>query len=323
MANFVTVFKKELADHLGSKRFIILFVLILALATMSAYQGATSIKTNMSQGAISSGSFGGANFLSIFTSAFAGLPFTYLMMYFGPVIGLALGFDAINKERSSGSLSVLLTQPIYRDAVVNGKFLAGISALSLMAVSTVGIMVGLAIPIVGFGPTAAEVSRIIAFTLLTILYLGFWLALSLLFSTVFKKTTTAMVTTVFTWIFFLFVITILASFIANAIVPIQQIQFVTSSSGQFDQSQTQLYMQRIEQRSSLQNAIQSISPSYLYSSACSIILSGYSVYVSPLSSYNPNQGIDASWPQFTAIAVGMVVCFIASYILFLRKEIRP
>ncbi len=320
MANFVTVFKKELADHLGSKRFIILFVLILALATMSAYQGATSIKTNLSQAPM--GVSIGANFLSIFSSAFSGLPFTYLMMYFGPVIGLALGFDAINKERSSGSLSVLLTQPIYRDAVINGKFLAGVTALSLMAVSTIGIMVGLAIPIVGFGPTLAETSRIIAFTLLTVLYLGFWLALSLLFSTVFKKTTTAMVTTVFTWIFFLFVVTILASFLANAIVPVQQIQF-TSVNGQFDQSQTQVYMRSIEQRASIQNAIQSISPSYLYSAASNIILSGLNVYISPLSSYSPNQGIEASWPQFTAIAVGMVVCFIASYILFLRKEIRP
>ena len=134
MAGTLTVFSKEIGDHLGSKRYIILFALILVLSIMSAYQGVDFIRNNPNAG-----------FKAIFTSARYGFSFEYLMVFFGPIIGLALSFDAINKERTSGSLSTLLSQPIYRDSVINGKFLAGTAALSLLAISTTAIMCGVAV----------------------------------------------------------------------------------------------------------------------------------------------------------------------------------
>ena len=142
------------------------------------------------------------------------------MVFFGPIIGLSLGFDAINKERTSGSLSVLLSQPIYRDSVINGKFLAGTAALSLLTVTTIGIMSGVAMPILGFGPTDEDTLRIVLFALLTILYLAFWLALGLLYSVVTKKTTTSILMSVATWLFFSIIITITALLVANILVPI-------------------------------------------------------------------------------------------------------
>lgn len=176
MAGTLTVCRKEIADHVGSKRYIVLFSLILLLSTMSAYQGVEFIRNNPNAG-----------FMAIFSGDQAGFSFTYLLVFFGPIIGLALGFDAINKERTSGSLSVLLAQPIYRDSVINGKFLGGIAALSLLTVSTIAIMLGVAVPLLGFGPTLNDVSRIILFTLLTVIYLAFWLSLGILYSTVTKN----------------------------------------------------------------------------------------------------------------------------------------
>lgn len=327
MANLLTVFKKELADHFGSKRFILLFILIIVLATVSAYQGATYLKNN----AANSGSMGSLGFrqgfASIFTGGLGGLPFTALMVYFGPILGLSLGFDAISKERASGSLSVLLSQPIFRDAVINGKFLAGLAALSLVAASTIGIMTGIAIPIVGFGPTATETTSIIVFTFLTIVYLGFWLALGVLFSTVFKKTATSIIAAVATWIVFSFVISLLASLIATAIVPVQSFQSFRPTVGNqtggytVDQSQMQQYQQSMQARQALIQGMQSVSPSFLYTQAAQIIFTGRNVY--SFSSSMPNPPVESSWPQFTALGVGMVICFVMAYILFLRREIRP
>ena len=50
-------------------------------------------------------------------------------------MGLTLGFDAINSERSEGTLNRLVSQPIYRDAVINGKFLAGATIIFIMVFS--------------------------------------------------------------------------------------------------------------------------------------------------------------------------------------------
>lgn len=329
MASFRTVYSKELADHFGSKRFILLFILVIVLSTVSAYQGATAIKDNIQNMSSSGGRIfmGGIDFISIFSGSFGGgFSFMYLMYIFGPIIGLALGFDAINKERASGSLSVLLSQPIFRDSIINGKFLAGLTALSLMVVSTVGIMAGLAIPILGFGPSLAETTSIIVFTGLTILYLGFWLALSLLFSTAFKKTTTSIMATVSVWIFSTFAISVIASIIATALVPTPPVfvQMPGPNGTGITMQPSQFYMEASQNRYALQNAIQCISPSYLYTTAANTILSSMSGYSTlPITlGLNGNLGIISSWPQITAIGVAMVVCFGAAYLLFLRREIR-
>src|SRR5215467_1170541 len=41
-----------------------------------------------------------------------------------PVIAVGLGFDAVNGEHNRRTLSRILAQPIYRDALLAGKFLA-------------------------------------------------------------------------------------------------------------------------------------------------------------------------------------------------------
>ncbi|RJS87373.1 hypothetical protein CW704_03065 [Candidatus Bathyarchaeota archaeon] len=319
MAGAITVCRKELADHLGSKRYIVLFALILVLSTLSAYQGAEYIKDNPQAG-----------FIAVFSGARFGFSFTSLMVFFGPIIGLSLGFDAINKERTSGSLSMLLSQPIYRDSVINGKFLAGTAALSLLTVTTIGIMSGVAMSILGFGPTLDDASRIILFTLLTILYLAFWLALGLLYSTVTKKTSTSILMSVATWLFFSIVIAIIAALVANLLVPITMPRD-TSGGNIAKILRSPEFRELLRRRFSIQMNIQRVSPAYLYNEAGASILGisgGRLGFIGPgggrpFKSLELIEGLTASWPQITAIAAGLVICFVASYVLFLRLEIRP
>ncbi|MBS7630899.1 ABC transporter permease [Candidatus Bathyarchaeota archaeon] len=323
MAGSLTVFRKELADHLGSKRYLILFTIIILLSSLSAYQGSQYLKNNPNLG-----------FLAIFSGQMFGFSFIQLMVFFGPIIGLSLGFDAINKERTSGSLSTLLSQPIFRDSVINGKFLAGAAALSIMTVSTIGIMIGMAIPLLGFGPTLDGILNIISLTLLTIMYLAFWLSLGLLFSVLTKKTSTSMLASVATWLTCVIVISMLATLIANAVVPITFTPTTTIGNatvpGRQNPQQTSEYRALMEQRFSIQNMILKISPTNLYSEAASAILGviASSSFIgidrsTPFRSLTLSQGLAASWANITIIAIGLLVCFIVSYIKFLRMEIRP
>lgn len=318
MAGVGIVFRKELADHLGSRRYLVLFALILILSTMSAYQGVLYIRDRPQAG-----------FMAIFWGAPFGFAFTYLMVFFGPIIGLALGFDSVNKERTSGSLSVLLSQPIYRDSVINGKFLAGVTALSILAASTVTIMSSLATTLLGFGPGIEDLVRIILIAGLTILYLAFWLGLGLLFSTVTKKTSTSILMSIATWLLCSIMISIIAALIANVVAP------VPTPTGAGANMTRQLfespeYRELLQRRFTIQTNIQRISPAYLYHEAAQAILgrAGGPFFIgpgggSPFRSLEISQALMMNWPQLTALAVGLVVCFAASYILFLRLEIRP
>ena len=326
MAGLITVCRKELADHFGSKRYLILFALLLLLSTVSAYQGSEFIRDNPDAG-----------FLSIFSGAQFSFSFVQLMVYFGPIVGLSLGFDAINKERTSGTLSVLLSQPIFRDSVINGKFLAGALALAIMTGSTIGIMCGVVIPILGFGPTMEEALSIISLSSLTILYLALWLSLGVLFSVVTKKVSTSTLASVATWLFCAIMIPILAVFIANQMVPlpidIRGPDGFNQGPGGFNQTSfTQLseYQTLMQERSVLQSTISKLSPSYLYSDVASSILGAAGMGTTfsmgqggRFRAPTLTQSVTASWPSVAAIAVGLVVCFTVSYMMFIRSEVRP
>jgi ABC-type transport system involved in multi-copper enzyme maturation permease subunit len=89
------------------------------------------------------------------------------------------------------------------------------------------------------------------------------------------------------------------------------------------------YRSLMQARSEIQTNIGRISPSNLYNEAASSILglraSAFFVVGGMQQQIRPSlaQGIAASWPQVLAIFVGMLACFVISYLRFLRLEIRP
>src|SRR5690606_41214037 len=85
------------------------------------------------------------------------------------------------------TLTRLLAQPIPRDYVINAKFVAALF-VNVLLFFTLGLSVmGLGILITGIPPTFEEVLRIFAFLFLCIVYIAFWLNVSILFSVRFKQ----------------------------------------------------------------------------------------------------------------------------------------
>jgi len=322
MAGTFTVAAKELRDQFGSKRFLILFAVVLLLSTLTAYQGVDFIRNNENAG-----------FVNIFSGGQFGFSFIQIMVFFGPLLGLALGFDAINKERANGTLSILMGQPIYRDSVINGKFLAGAAALSTLAVGTIGILSGLAIPMLGFGPTLGEVTKILALALLTIVYLVFWLSLGILYSVLTKRTNTSIMASIATWLIFSIIISILASVVASSMVPLPGGGFRTGVHGGLgglgELRMSPEFMEAMEKRSALQSNIEKISPTNLYEEAATDILGvaggfmrgmGFQEFQRTLTL---TEALAANWANIATLVVGLIICFSASYMRFLRSEIRP
>ena len=315
MAGTLIIAEKEMKDQFGSIRFIILFGFMILLSGLAAYQGVDYLKDTPE-----------ATFLYIFSGTRMSYSFIQIMVLFGPILGMALGFDSVNKERMTGTLSMLLGQPIYRDSVINGKFLAAAASLATLGVGTIAITVGLAIPMLGYGPTGAEALKLLVFTLLTILYLVFWLSLGMLFSVIAKKTSTSILASIATWMFFSIVLGILANAVAGVLIPLPDGGF-QGRGQQGGLTVTDEYREIMMERIQLMDSINRLSPTKLYEDTANAILGITTQFAKMTQEFTRTvplgEALVANWASIAVLAVGLVICFAASYMLFLRMEIRP
>jgi len=308
MPGLSTLFAKEVADHFRSKRIIILLAMVWLSGLSAVYIAAQSIRE-----AAAGTEF---VFLKIFTASSGALPpFVAFVGFFAPLLGLALGFDAINREQSSGTLGLVLSQPIFRDTVIIGKFLAGLAVIVLMLVSIVLIVSGLGLWFFAVPPSLEEALRIVAYLALTIVYTGFWMALALLFSIFFRRITTSALAGIAVWMFFFFFMSMIAGLVADNLAPVEE-QSVES----------------VLRHERLQQAISRISPVTLYNEATITILQPRVRTLGPVlvrevvrmvpSPLPLSQSLIIVWPHLVTIIGLTLVCFAISYVRFMRQEIR-
>lgn len=310
-----TIFRKEIADHFNSTRFLILFCLVIGVALLTTYTVGMNLRSEIS---------GGAKieylFLMLFTTSGQFFSLTQFIAFFGPLIGIIMGFDAINRERSAGTLSKLLSQPVYRDAIINAKFLAGIVTIAIMFVSLVLLLSGLGMVAIGVVPSGQEAARLAVYMLISIAYVGFWLGMAILFSIILRSIGTAALASVALWIFVSFFVGFGSGLIADVIAPT-------------DQNNPELMLKNAR----IAGAISRVSPVNLYSDATSTIMDPYRkttksfVLVGPMEKISMSrfnsalslwQSILVVAPYLTTLVALTAVCFAVSYLVFMRQEVR-
>jgi ABC-2 type transport system permease protein len=317
MSGIIAMTEKEMKDQFGSKRFLILFGFTILLSGLAAYQGVDFIKATQESS---------LTLLHVFTGTRVKFSFIQIMVLFGPIIGMALGFDSVNKERTTGTLSVLLGQPIFRDTVINGKFLAGAASLATVGIGNILITVGLAIPLLGYGPSAAEALRIVVLAILTVLYLIFWLSLGMLFSVMAKKPSTSMLASIGIWMFFSIILGILASAVAGFLVPLPSGDF-RGGKGEADVKAAEEWKIAYTEQWEIEQSIIQISPTTQYETTAITILDASTDFALIKGEFTRSislgEALMTNWASIAFLAVGSVVSFAISYMLFLRMEIRP
>src|SRR5262245_4476520 len=124
------VFLKELSDHLTSARMRVLEFLVVLTALAAVYGAIQQIKDSTAEDPFL--------FLKLFTTTREQYPlpsFVSFLAFLVPLMAIGLGFDAVNGEHSRRTLSRILEQPLYRDALLLGKFLAGFAMLAICLVA--------------------------------------------------------------------------------------------------------------------------------------------------------------------------------------------
>ena len=252
-AGWRVIAAKELGDHLLSLRFIVLLVVLGLAAAIPLYFAADIIR-----GAAPEASGSRAVFLALFT--IGSQDYTFLRVdsfvaIVAPLLGLAFAFDAINGERSDGTLPRLLAQPIYRDDVINGKFAAGLSVIGIVLLAVVGIIAGYGIFRLGITPAGEEIVRLGAWILVTFIYVGLWLAFGLLLSVLVRRAATSALIGFGVWFLLTIFGSLIVTLVARAVSPVTG----TTIDEQIGQAQTQQFITRL-------------LPSELYSEVTKVLL---------------------------------------------------
>ena len=167
---------KELADDLRAARFPVLILILGLAAVLAVYGAAGPIRDNAPQA-----SRAPEVFLRLFTiEAPPGPALFWLIGFLAPLLGIAFGFDAITGERTGGTLPRLLSQPIHRDDVINGKFAAGLIVISVVFGVLTAIVAGVGVLRLSITPSGESVMRLLAWFVVTVVYFAFWLAFATL-----------------------------------------------------------------------------------------------------------------------------------------------
>lgn len=319
VSKFLAIVRKEFTDYIRSWRIVILLVIIALTCLGSLYTAITTIQdvlssTDDSVREIVRDSY---IFLKLFTVSDGTLPsFTTFVTVLGPLLGIALGFDAINSERNRGTLSRLMAQPIPRDYVINAKFVAALILNAILFVALGLLVMAFGILMIGIPPTVEEFLRMSFYLLLCIVYIAFWLNLGILFSVRFKQAATSALSGMAIWIFFSLFYSMIIQVFAKAYLTSDAIESTAD----------------IISREGFILNLMRISPNYLFAESTNILLSpsvrtlGFVTEVQQIGAIaGPlplSQSLLLIWPQLTGLIAATFICFAISYISFMRQEIR-
>jgi ABC-2 type transport system permease protein len=305
-----TVLAKETADHLSSARMRILEALVFLTAIYSAYAAIRSIRATIGESPFL--------FLRLLTMEQDPLPFSFigLLGFLIPLVAIALSFDAVNGEFNRRTLSRVLAQPIYRDALLLGKFLAGLLSLSIALVALWLLVVGLGLLLLGLPPSTEEMVRMLGFLAATIAYGGVWLALALLFSVLFRAPATAALAALGTWLVF--------SLFWSVITPIIASLIAGPAEGVLGPRLAYLNTEQIIDR---------LAPTTLYAETALALLQPATRALGPVlisqlqgavlgAPLPVTQSFILIWPQLTGLIAATILIFAIAYVLFQRQEIR-
>lgn len=309
---FWIIVQKEVSDHARSWRFIILIAIIALTCLGSMY---TSL-TNIDDAVKSNDPEGTFFFLKLFTISDGTLPsFFVFMSFLGPLLGIGLGFDAVNSEHNRNTLSRVMAQPIHRDYLINAKFIAALIVISVMFFSLGFLVMGTGLIAIGIPPTAEEFLRVIFFLILSIVYVAFWLNLAILFSVLFRQPATSALAAIAVWLFFTVFYPLIVNLIAKTIEPSQMAPA----------HQVLMYQK-------LKLGLMRVLPNHLFSEATTTILMPSVRSLGPLTMQQMQGAIPAPLPlgqsvllvspQVTGLVSVTVLCFAISYVIFMRREIR-
>ncbi len=352
------VARKEFIDHLTSRGFIIILALFLIISASGMHEGINrynqqldTYKEQISQIKEVEGIEPG--YMPEKPSIMLVFMFmsSYIMML-GAILAIAMGFDLLSKEKETRSLKSLLSCPVFRDEIINGKALGGTLAL-VFAMGT-SLFISLAILLIfSIVPSMNELATILVFGIVSIVFLLAYFAIALMMSTVSGDSGSALLCTLVIFFILGSLLPIVGSTVASMVTgdppepPAVEIQHETNESegpiskgvGEEEMRQYQEELKAwSEKRRPITEAFNIISPNMNYQKI-SFLISNPQIYSAVYEQSTPTSGsmtiafggeaapglqevLGKVWKNILALISFSVVFFAIAYIKFMRMDIR-
>ena len=313
---------KEFADHILSARFYVLLVVLGLAAGVPLILAAEQIRSladsvSGAQAVFLALFVIGPRDVSIFNLSVTVESFVALA---APLLGIAFAFDAVNGERADGTLPRLVSQPIHRDDIVNGKFAASLGVIALVLAATITAIAGVGLLRLGIVPEWSEVLRLVLWVGVTLVYVALWLAFGLLLSVTIRRAATAALVGFGVWM----LIAMFGQFIANLVLAV-----IAPLSGALtpDQAIATLQLRAFVLRllpTTLYNeaSVVLLNPSLTQSSTPATIGQAIQAQQQIPTLLSLDQSLLLVWPQVVVLLALTVLCFAAAYVRFMREEVR-
>ncbi|MCE5339130.1 MAG: ABC transporter permease [Methanomicrobiaceae archaeon] len=365
----LNVARKEFSDHITSRRFVIILALFLVISAIGMHTGIGQYNDrlesynqqlqHMEEVAVD-GPYAGwmpekPSIMLIFSAMMA------YMTTLGAVLAIAIGFDLVSKEKETRSLKSLLSHPLYRDEIINGKAVGGIAALGFAMVLALAISLAMLL-LFSVVPTLEEFTAILIFGVISLGFLLAYFAIALTMSTVSRESGNALIYTLVIFFAVSTLLPVLGAMAGDALAgdrpeppqsapmptPVGRTVTGTASGGSFTSSVSQSVVHRVsegpdpewqqyeedmkaysEKRIFINDVTNLLSPQTNYYKAA-MAVTNPRIAAMMSSPYGPTpeetpglaEALSQVWMNIAALIVFPSVFFAAAYVKFMRMDIR-
>ena len=313
-----TVARKEFADQITGWQFLVILALFLAIALVGTYSGVVSYERELDryseQPAAMDDRFGGPERVMPVKPPVEGIyssMFLTLISY-GGLLAIAVGFDLVSKEKESRSLKSLLSHPVYRDEIINGKALGGVALLALIVGGVLAISTALLL-VFSIVPSPGDLWMILTYAGVTFLFFVTFFSVALAISSLCRESGSALILSMIVFIFLVLLAPYTTTHIGTALMteePDPAAYGGDISSEEFQAAITAYYGQF--------NLIQSIANLASPQMATNALIQG--IGNSPGAALEDTLG--RIWSSIAALTIYPTVFFAVAYTRFMRMDIR-
>lgn len=325
---------KEFRDYMTSRRFLILFGFLLLITLLALAQVKTGMMSWMTEEGESPEVY----------EVMWGV--THYLSLVGGIFALALGFDAITREREDRTLKVLMGHPVYRDQIILGKLIGGAMTLAVAAFITFLVVLG-TLMWMGVSVDGTSTIRLAVYFVFAYLYLLLFFAIAVAFSAHSKSSGNALMYALIFFLAITIVFDAIAPIVANHVAGPQPQPPQEALTGYHEnmtleemEEMEKLWKEYEEQANEWSKkyfetveTITSLSPTSDFEQISQYVLNPHArswdeavYYVNPENPEEPEYSLTESLSfakkEIIFLLAYLIVSFVAAYLGFVRAEIR-